>query len=379
VSDTSCTNYAFNWDNVTIQEIVSAAIGEVRMITASTTGREVLVNPAFSAQPNVGTAMQYRIDPAVGQSGQTTISGGANWNTYTAHEVDVIRDEYPEMVEQHKEWPHGYSYLKLLAGEDGEHIANLFLKDYTQYSTNSYYTDTITIPKSVFENYVSRNGGGEFSFTIKSPPGKGNVELLSMVFGYPVVNAADASTVLDDTEVPTERFATHGPPPFFQHTPAWSGVDEDNRVSATHPRFKTHSYQSTCGNGVHDEGEYCDDGNENDGDGCSSSCRLEAGWICETVSLDKPSVCRLGAIGERLPDQEVGCKYYACQSTNSAYLLTGTKCSGTTRDTNGNYGICLDSNSVQGTCDLCVTWDLSAAGLPEDSGIKGFAGTTMRR
>ena len=33
--------------------------------------------------------------------------------------------------------------------------------------------------------------------------------------------------------------------------------------------------QSTCGDGIVDGGEQCDDGNTQDGDGCSSSCALE--------------------------------------------------------------------------------------------------------
>ena len=32
-----------------------------------------------------------------------------------------------------------YSYLQLRAGQDGEHIGNLFLKDYSQYSPHLFY------------------------------------------------------------------------------------------------------------------------------------------------------------------------------------------------------------------------------------------------
>lgn len=39
-------------------------------------------------------------------------------------------------------------------------------------------------------------------------------------------------------------------------------------------------------------GEYgCDDGNNIDGDGCSSTCEVEDGWICSTYPHDQPSVC----------------------------------------------------------------------------------------
>ncbi len=39
-----------------------------------------------------------------------------------------------------------------------------------------------------------------------------------------------------------------------------------------------------CGNGAIEGGEECDDGGTDDGDGCNSSCALEAGWACRTVS-----------------------------------------------------------------------------------------------
>jgi len=255
VSDTACTNYTWNWDSLTLPTIASSSIGEVRTIMASTSGRSVVVDVAFSG---VIKGLQYRIDPAKGIDQQTTISSGPVINTYSAKEVDVIRQEYPEMVAQHKEWPHGYSYMQLKAGHDGEHLGDLFLKDYTQYSTNSYYMDTLTIPKSVFENYIRKQPNdvkGEFPFTLKTPPGRSNIELHSIVIGYPVANIEDASSIEDDTEIVTSRTSSHGPPPFFPHTPAWSGADSHDRVSATHPRFRTHQYTSTCGNGMHDAGE----------------------------------------------------------------------------------------------------------------------------
>jgi cysteine-rich repeat protein len=39
-----------------------------------------------------------------------------------------------------------------------------------------------------------------------------------------------------------------------------------------------------CGNGVleRNQGENCDDGNANNGDGCGALCQIEAGWQCPT-------------------------------------------------------------------------------------------------
>mmetsp|Transcript_55250 Transcript_55250/g.135299 ORF Transcript_55250/g.135299 Transcript_55250/m.135299 type:complete len:2074 (-) Transcript_55250:274-6495(-) len=294
---------------------------------------------------------------------------------YTMREVDITRQEYPEMIEQHKKWPHGYSYMKFMAGEDGELLGNVFLKDYTQYNTASYYTDTITVPRDRFETYVRQNG--DFHFTLQTPPGTSNIELLSVVISYPVTKEADAS-IYDANTLPTTRVQSHGPPPFFPASRAWSGADEFQRTAATHPRFQTHSYTSTCGNGVRDGNEYCDDGNEVDGDGCSSSCQLESGWTCATVQIDQPSVCYQGAQGARIPDPAVGCKYYACQrpaaDPTAAYSLTGTRCSGFPKDDSGDVPICLDG-LIQGECTLCVGWGTS----PADTQIAGFSGRTAYR
>jgi cysteine-rich repeat protein len=42
-----------------------------------------------------------------------------------------------------------------------------------------------------------------------------------------------------------------------------------------------------CANAVLEEGEACDDGNTNSGDGCSSTCALEPGWSCSAPAGGK--------------------------------------------------------------------------------------------
>ena len=44
---------------------------------------------------------------------------------------------------------------------------------------------------------------------------------------------------------------------------------------------------STCGNGMMNANEGCDDSNTNNGDGCSASCQIEDEWKCTGF----PSVC----------------------------------------------------------------------------------------
>ncbi len=61
----------------------------------------------------------------------------------------------------------------------------------------------------------------------------------------------------------------------------------------------------TCGNGRVDAfsdggAEACDDGNKVDGDGCSSTCALEAGWVCAR----HPSICGTDIDGDGIADSD---------------------------------------------------------------------------
>ena len=58
---------------------------------------------------------------------------------------------------------------------------------------------------------------------------------------------------------------------------------DDNENTANEP-----TVVDTCGNNQLDGLETCDDGNNEGGDGCSSSCQIEAGFQC---SDDVPSSC----------------------------------------------------------------------------------------
>ena len=54
--------------------------------------------------------------------------------------------------------------------------------------------------------------------------------------------------------------------------------------------------ESSCGNGVIVGQEECDDGNVDDGDGCSADCRVETGWSCTGAPSHCESGCGDGAI-----------------------------------------------------------------------------------
>ena len=51
--------------------------------------------------------------------------------------------------------------------------------------------------------------------------------------------------------------------------------------------FTVHGQPTTCGNGTLETGEACDDGNTTAGDGCTSECGIQVGYMCTGA----PSVC----------------------------------------------------------------------------------------
>ncbi|MDP2341960.1 MAG: thrombospondin type 3 repeat-containing protein [Deltaproteobacteria bacterium] len=56
---------------------------------------------------------------------------------------------------------------------------------------------------------------------------------------------------------------------------------------------------SSCGDGTVDGSEACDDGGDDDGDGCTSFCVLEAGFVC---SVSSPTICERDGDNDGLGD-----------------------------------------------------------------------------
>ena len=58
-----------------------------------------------------------------------------------------------------------------------------------------------------------------------------------------------------------------------------------------------------CGNGFVDVGEKCDDGNASGGDGCSSTCQIEPGYLCKLPG----AVCVAAACGDGIKASDEDC------------------------------------------------------------------------
>ncbi len=86
----------------------------------------------------------------------------------------------------------------------------------------------------------------------------------------------------------------------------------------------------TCGNGVLETGEECDDGNADSGDGCSADCFVETGWVCEAGSACS-AICGDGLVvgDEECDDGNLesgdGCSE-SCQMDEGWYCEPGLAC-----------------------------------------------------
>jgi cysteine-rich repeat protein len=71
----------------------------------------------------------------------------------------------------------------------------------------------------------------------------------------------------------------------------------------------TCDYSGVCGDGFrrHSTIELCDDGNTEDGDGCSSSCTVETDWICEGGSWLTADTCFKPECGNFMREGPEGC------------------------------------------------------------------------
>ncbi|MEO7034383.1 MAG: DUF4215 domain-containing protein [Polyangiaceae bacterium] len=97
---------------------------------------------------------------------------------------------------------------------------------------------------------------------------------------------------------------------------------------------------AVCGDGALDPGEQCDDGNNiTPGDGCSSSCTVDAGWVCPTAGVAcLQEVCGNGV---RTPDEQ-------CDDGN---IVDGDGCASS-------------STGAATKCKVEVGWVCPTAGQP---------------
>jgi len=128
---------------------------------------------------------------------------------------------------------------------------------------------------------------------------------------------------------------------------------------------------ASCGNGIKETGEQCDDGNTANGDGCSASCKIEVTVVCGEGKAEGAEACD----GTDLKGETCQTKGYATGSLtcNANCTLNYTQCSGGVVCGNGKSEAgeqCDDGNLVNGDgCSSVCTTETGGScnhnGIPE--------------
>ena len=78
---------------------------------------------------------------------------------------------------------------------------------------------------------------------------------------------------------------------------------------------------TTCGDGIVDVGEECDDGGTSGGDGCNAACLVESGYVCSALLVEggeESSVCA-SSCGNGVVDYEVHTHTHTHTHTHRSY------------------------------------------------------------
>jgi cysteine-rich repeat protein len=142
---------------------------------------------------------------------------------------------------------------------------------------------------------------------------------------------------------------------------------------------------ATCGNGLKEGAEACDDGDTSSGDGCSASCTVESGWSCSgntpTVCAE---VCGNGVVtsGEECDDGNTsngdGCTSSCSEQSGWSCSGSPSSCSTTCGDgipagaESCDDGNATDTDACRNTCVYASCGD----GVVQSNGADGVNGTS---
>jgi len=130
----------------------------------------------------------------------------------------------------------------------------------------------------------------------------------------------------------------------------------------------------SCGNSDLEGTEACDDGNPNNGDGCSDSCVVEPGWTCPTPGTPCDEICGDGlVVGTETCDDADADLTDACPDGPTGSCLVASCGDGFLWSTDGGSEACDDGNTATGDgCDDSCLKELGqscTAGAECGSGI----------
>ena len=115
---------------------------------------------------------------------------------------------------------------------------------------------------------------------------------------------------------------------------------------------------TTCGDGLIQGIEACDDGNSNDGDCCSSTCALEAtGTVCRTAAsaCDIQEVCT--GSSPTCPDDTQAAQGTACGDSTNSVCDAPDSCDGNGTCLSNHADGSTECNAAKDACDVPETCD----------------------
>jgi len=146
------------------------------------------------------------------------------------------------------------------------------------------------------------------------------------------------------------------------------GCDADCKVekgwSCAGGSWKHESSCDKCGNGKLRSMEQCDDGNIEDGDGCSSSCKIELSYTCSTGNNGN-SICKSLELKQKLITNALDKQYMKCAAAGKFFVPEG----------NLGGGNCIEKADVLGAGKVSQVAEPSVSSVV-DSRVVG--GTRLR-
>ncbi len=147
---------------------------------------------------------------------------------------------------------------------------------------------------------------------------------------------------------------------------SFSACGDDSSNETTSPSGQD---EVVCGNAKLEEGELCDDGNAEDGDGCTSDCHVEDGWTCSKAgkpctedSDDTEDICGDGKLADN-EDCDDGNTEDGDGCTSDCHIEDGWTCSKA-----GQHCVEGDSNDVCGDGKLAEGEDCDDGNTADSDG-----------
>jgi len=100
-------------------------------------------------------------------------------------ELDRARDPMAAQKMRQHYWPH-LGAIRVRVGESGEAVDWMFLKDYSQYSPDGGYVDSLGMPMHIMQQFAL---GRKVTLTLEIPPGDSTIIIHSVVLAYPHTEA----------------------------------------------------------------------------------------------------------------------------------------------------------------------------------------------